>query len=252
MWVRRPRAQVIAEREEAIGSLSSQLDTMAQEHEATRIEGEERQRQAQAAHDAMAGTVDGLQRTIDRKRADLREMQARLVNAKNSYDSEVVRKQAEVSELEGSMRQLHTYTAKMSTFTQQVQEQIMQRERDMKTQLALMKNTIAFALYIDESLQVDLTDPYSTQLLASPVIVLPSGVTYSAETVAKLQSQAERRGQSARCPQTGEVISATVPNAVVESILSRYLFKQQITKDVMHALAEYQVRRRASGVGPVM
>ena len=29
----------------------------------------------------------------------------------------------------------------------------------MKTQLALMKNTIAFVLYVDETLQVDLTDP---------------------------------------------------------------------------------------------
>ena len=42
----------------------------------------------------------------------------------------------------------------MSTFAGQVQEQIQRREADMKLQLGLMKNTVAFALYIDETLQV--------------------------------------------------------------------------------------------------
>ena len=40
---------------------------------------------------------------------DLKTMQQRLINAKSSYDTEVVRKQAEVSELEASMQQLRNY-----------------------------------------------------------------------------------------------------------------------------------------------
>ena len=57
----------------------------------------------------------------------------------------------------------------------QVQEQIRQREVDMKTQLALMKNTIAFSLYIDETLQIDLTDPQTTSLMQA---ITPSGHYY--------------------------------------------------------------------------
>ena len=33
---------------------------------------------------------------------------------------------------------------------------------------------VAFALYIDETLQVDLTDPHTTTILAAPVTVYPS------------------------------------------------------------------------------
>ena len=58
-----------------------------------------------------------------------RRMQTRLVSAKSSFDTEVVRKQAEVSELEGSMRQLKDYTDRMQHFTTQVQGQIMTREQ---------------------------------------------------------------------------------------------------------------------------
>ena len=90
------------------------------------------------------------------------------------------------------LQQLHDYTTKMSRFTTQVQEQIRKREADMKVQLGLMKNTIAFALYIDESLTIDLTDPHTTKLLSSPLIAYPSGVTYSAATCSPGRSPGRR------------------------------------------------------------
>ena len=43
----------------------------------------------------------------------------------------------------------------------------------MKTQLALMKNTIAFSLYIDETLQIDLTDPQTTSLMQAITPSIP-------------------------------------------------------------------------------
>ena len=235
----------IAERDTTITTLSEQIVRLKEQQQQMQLEMEQRMRQANAAQAELESTVEGLQKTIGKKKADLKEMQQRLVNVKNTYDTEVIRKQAEVSELEGSMRQLQRYTQQMSSFTSQVQGQIMTREQDMKVQLGLMKNTIAFALYIDETLQVDLTDPHSTTLLTRPVTVFPSGVTYSSETVEKLQEEAKRRGTVAKCPQTGEEITGTAPNHVVESVLSRYLFKQQITKDVMHALNEYQTKTPA-------
>ena len=56
----------------------------------------------------------------------------------------------------------------------------------MRTQLALLKHTIAFALYIDETLAIDLTDPHAMTILTQPVTVYPSGVSYSLATVKKL------------------------------------------------------------------
>ena len=44
-------------------------------------------------------------------------------------------------------------------FTTQVQEQIRKREADMKLQLGLMKNTIAFALYVDETYILQVAPP---------------------------------------------------------------------------------------------
>ena len=98
-----------------------------------------------------------------------------------------------LGKVEANLKQVQSYTGRMAEFTQQVQGQIMKREQDMKTQLALMKNTIAFALYIDETLQVDLTDPYTTTLLVKPVEVYPSGVTYSLETVEKREEHLSRK-----------------------------------------------------------
>ena len=239
------REATIAEREESIAQLSGQLEEMTATNEQMKLDMAERERAAMQAKSQMDETIAQMGRMIEKKKADLKTMQGRLVNAKSSYDQEVIRKQAEVSELEGSVKQLNNYTSKMADFTKQVQSQIMTRESDMKTQLALMKNTIAFALYIDETLQVDLTDPYTTTLLVNPVQVFPSGVTYSNETVEKIHKEAKRKGKPPTCPQTGEEITHHAPNLVVESILARFLFKQQITKDVMHSLQEYQTKTPA-------
>ena len=232
----------IAEREAMIGQLSNQLTEITEGAERMKQEMLEKEKAANLAKSQMDETIAQMARMIEKKKGDLKTMQSRLVNAKSSFDQEVIRKQAEVSELEASMKQLNNYTSKMSEYTKQVQSQIMTREQDMKTQLALMKNTIAFALYIDETLQVDLTDPYTTTLLVKPVEVYPSGVTYSQGTLEKLQSEAKRKGVPCVCPQSGEEITHWAPNLVVESILARYLFKQQITKDVMHSLQEFQTK----------
>ena len=183
------------------------MQDMAEKLEAERKEMALRQKQADEAKAEMEGMITRLQSVIDKKRSDLKEMQKRIVSAKSSFDSEVLRKQSEVAELEASMKTMQDYTHRMGEMTKQVQGQIMQREADMKTQLALMKNTIAFALYIDETLQVDLTDPYSTQLLTNPVTVHPSGVTYSKESMDEIEADAKRKGLAKPiCPQTGEVI----------------------------------------------
>ena len=110
----------------------------------------------------------------------------------------------------------------------------------MRTQLALMKNTIAFALYIDETLAVDLTDPQTTQMLVRPVVCLPSGVSYSATTYAQLEAEARLENRRPICPQSGLPIHGTIENKALDSILSRYMFKQQITKDVVSSLREFQ------------
>lgn len=232
--------RTISEREADIAALSAQLAEAKQQQVDTVRQAEERQAIMADASAALERTIDGLKGTIEKKKDDLRTMQGRLRTAKSSYDDEVFRKQEEVSELELQLRQLHTHTSKMYGFTEQVQAQIVARESDMKAQLGLMKNTVAFSLYIDETLQVDLTCPTLMNLLAAPVIVYPSGVTYSGAALERIHEDAAKRGQPPKCPQTGEVITHSVANRVVESILSRYLFKQQITKDVMVALADFQ------------
>jgi len=235
----------IVERDASIEQLQKNLKRINEAQEALQQEMAQRTAQANAIQKELERNIESLEKTIAKKKADLKEMQQRLVSAKSSFDTEVVRKQSEVTELEASMRQLQDYTKRMHTFTTQVQGQIMTREQDMKVQLGLMKNTIAFALYIDETLTVDLTDPHDTQLLQKPMTVYPSGVTYSSATIEKIQEAAAKDGVPPRCPQTGEEIAYVAPNHVVESILSRYLFKQQITKDVMFALNEYQTKTPA-------
>lgn len=112
---------------------------------------------------------------------------------------------------------------------------------------------VAFALYIDETLQVDLTDPHTTTILAEPVTVYPScahfelsteasilsatrmiqrdkthchalvclwtwyrGITYSASTVEKLQKEAEAKGVVALCPTTYASPSPSLHGAICE------------------------------------
>ena len=233
--------KTIEEKDMAISQLSGKITDIKSQMTDAQREAEERTASMAAANEQMEQTVATLNATVTKKKEDLVSMQSRIVTAKSSYDHEMVRKQGEVHELEAALQQLHDYTAKMSRFTTQVQEQIRKREADMKLQLGLMKNTIAFALYIDESLTIDLTDPHTTKLLSSPLIAYPSGVTYSAATIEELQKDAESRGEShALCPQTQLPIERTVENQVVETILSRYLFKQQLTQDVLTTLRDFQ------------
>ena len=232
---------MIAERDATIEGLESTITTMAEKAVTLQQEMAERKAAMEALQGELQSTIDQLGQQLEKKKQDLSTMQSRLVSAKETFDTEVVKKQKEISDLEGSLHQLEGYTGKMHGYVGQIQDQIRQREVDMKTQLALMKNTIAFALYIDETLQVDLTDPHSTDIMQRPMVVLPSGVTYSAETIEQIQFKATQSGQRPLCPQTGKVIEGVVPNVALESILARFLFKQQITQDVMKALHTFQL-----------
>ncbi|KAL1528257.1 hypothetical protein AB1Y20_009615 [Prymnesium parvum] len=233
--------RTIAERDDTIASLEATIRGMADRAAEMQQQLAERQAAMEALQAELEATIAELQRHLDKKKADLSMMQNRLATAKETFDAEVAKKQNEVTDLEASLRDLEGYTNKMNGFVGQIQEQIKKREVDMKTQLALMKNTIAFALYIDETLQIDLTDPSSTQIFQRPVVVLPSGLTYSAATIERVKAEAEAQGTPPLCPQTGQEIIATVSNVTVDSILSRYQFKQQITRDVMEALHTFQL-----------
>ena len=232
--------EALAERDAAVSKQQALLDDARSRQQALEAERASAQERSEAAQAEMREAMRQLEGTLERKRADLRTMQQRLVTAKSSYEAEVVRKQEDVAELESALGQLQGHTVKMSTYASQVQAQIMRREADMKVQLGLMKNTVAFAMYIDETLQVDLTDPHSTALLANPVVVTPSGVTYSQETVEGLLEAARAAGTAPICPVSGLEICSYTPNLVVASILARYMFKQQVTGDVMVTLKDYQ------------
>lgn len=103
----------LAAQEEATRNRDAQLEAMAKEaaEEKARqaeaaAEAERRRQEAEADKKQMEGVIASLEKTLDRKKADLLTMQKRLVTAKSTYDGEVERKQLEVSELESSLNQL--------------------------------------------------------------------------------------------------------------------------------------------------
>lgn len=232
--------QEIRKRDVRIEELLKEIEALKARNAKAAEEEAERQRQQETNRREMEAVIDGLKHQLERKRADLLAMQKRLVSAKTAYDEEVVRKQREVTEMEGSLSALQGHTAKMANFASQIQGEILKRETDMKVQLGLMKNTIAFALFIDEALQIDLTDPQTTKLFVNPVVVSPSGVTYSRETLDELVREANAKGVPPVCPVSGKEVISFAENQVVNSILSRYVFKQQVTNDVMVALHDFQ------------
>jgi len=181
------------------------------------------------AESAMEEQLAEMRAQLDAKRRELEKSTRALHTAQAGYDEEIERKGEEVRELEASVGKLHAFTNQTKSFVSQVQAQIAKREADMRTQLQLMKNTMAFSLYIDESLTIDVTDVRTTELMVKPVVVHPSGCSYSAATVEAIQAEAAANGTEPLCPQTGDVITGVVPNLALESILARYLFKQQVT-----------------------
>lgn len=244
---------IIAEKEAAAARANESMEAKQQEVSNLMVElgkaGEvaaELQRKVDAAADelrsaesAMEEQLRVLRLQLEEKRAELERSTMALHSAQAGYDDEIERKGAEVKELEASVSKLQAFTNQTKSFVGQVQEQIAKREADMRTQLQLMKNTMAFSLYIDESLAIDVTDARTTELMVRPVVVLPSGCSYSASTVEEIQAEAKANGTEPLCPQTGEVIKEVVPNVALESILARYLFKQQVTKDVLASLKEF-------------
>lgn len=180
------------------------------------------------AESAMEDRLTEMRAQLHAKRRELEKSTRALRTAQAGYDEEIERKGQEVRELEASVGKLQAFTNQTKSFVGHVQAQIAKRETDMRTQLQLMKNTMAFSLYIDESLSIDVTDARTTELMVKPVVVQPSGCSYSASTVEAIKAEAAANGTEPRCPQTGAVITGVVPNLALESILARYLFKQQV------------------------
>ena len=232
-------------KESEMEDLGARLAAMADKESELQETISKRRAAMAEAEGVMQDKMGQLSRQLFTKKHELDEMKGRMRGAKSQYDGEMLRKHQEITELEGSMGMLQDYNTRMRTMIAQVQTQIRQRETDMRTQLALLKHTIAFALYIDETLAIDLTDPHTMVILAHPVTVMPSGVTYSATTVDKLVADAKKLNKQPLCPQSSQPITGQVPNTAMASILSRYLFKQQVTKDVLEALREFT---RASGM----
>ena len=116
--------KTIEEKDMAISQLSGKITDIKSQMTDAQREAEERTASMAAANEQMEQTVATLNATVTKKKEDLVSMQSRIVTAKSSYDHEMVRKQGEVHELEAALQQLHDYTAKMSRFTTQVQEQI--------------------------------------------------------------------------------------------------------------------------------
>jgi hypothetical protein len=181
-----------------------------------------------------------LQGELERASEDLSMMQARLQAIKVSYAKEAAIKEGEVAELGEAFDELDVRNRTMRSYVGMVSGQVSQREADMRTQLGLLKNAIAFALYVDETLVIDLHDPDTTTLMELPWVV-STGVSYSKATLDRLLLDAETRGEPPICPQTKLPIEgAGCPNVALLSILSRFVFKQKVTNDVVHALRDFE------------
>ena len=123
-----------------------------------------------------------MQARVDVRAAERDEMAARVKRAKESYEAEALRKQHELHDVEATLARLGEQNHNLTSCVGQVREQISGREAAMRTQLGLLKNAIAFALYVDESLVVDLHDPDTTTLMEMPWVV-STGVSYSKATL---------------------------------------------------------------------
>jgi hypothetical protein len=210
---------------------------LASEHQDKMVRCEER------IADSERQKTDGLQRLqgeLERASEDFRMLQARLQAIKESYAKQSALKEGEVAELGEAFDELLVRNRTMRSYVSMVSGQVSQREADMRTQLGLLKNAIAFALYVDESLVVDLHDPDTTTLMEMPWVV-STGVSYSKATLDKLLDAAEARGARPICPQTKQPIEgAGCPNVALQTILSRFVFKQQVSNDVVHALRDFE------------
>ena len=230
----------IEEKQAQVQQLTQQVGTMATQEAQRASELEGMVRRKETAEQRMKDVVLALQQQLEERSGDLQQMQARLQAVKASYHEESVRKAGEVEELGASLEPLLSSNKMMGGLVGQVKEQVARREADMRTQLALLKNCIAFALYVDETLLVDMSDPKTFELMSDPRVAYPSGVSYSKASIDALHSEAGKAGRRAVCPQSGMGIEATVPNLMLDQILGRFLFKQQVTDDVIKSLREFQ------------
>ena len=68
-----------------------------------------------------------------------------------SYETEALRKQHELHDVEATLARLGEQNHNLTSCVGQVREQISGREAAMRTQLGLLKNATAFALYVDDA-----------------------------------------------------------------------------------------------------
>ena len=92
-----------------------------------------------------------MQARVDVRAAERDEMAARVKRAKESYEAEALRKQHELHDVEATLARLGEQNHNLTSCVGQVREQISGREAAMRTQLGLLKNATAFALYVDDA-----------------------------------------------------------------------------------------------------
>ena len=194
---------------------------------------------AAAAEACTVEAIGEMQARVDTRTGERDEMTSRVQRAKESYETEALRKQDELHDVEEVLARLGKQNHELTSCVGQVREQISGREAAMRTQLGLLKNATAFALYVDDALLGDLTDPSTQQLFEKPVVVRPSGVSYSRATVEHIIAHARALDRPPLCPQSGLVIEGFAPNTALETILSRHTFKSQGTRDVLEALKQF-------------
>ena len=92
-----------------------------------------------------------MQARVDVRAAERDEIAARVKRAKESYEAEALRKQHELHDVEATLARLGEQNHNLTSCVGQVREQISGREAAMRTQLGLLKNATAFALYVDDA-----------------------------------------------------------------------------------------------------
>ena len=106
---------------------------------------------AAAAEASAREALGEMQARVDVRAAERDEMAARVKRAKESYEAEALRKQHELHDVEATLARLGEQNHNLTSCVGQVREQISGREAAMRTQLGLLKNATAFALYVDDA-----------------------------------------------------------------------------------------------------
>ena len=110
---------------------------------------------ADAAEACAVEAIGEMQARVDTRTGERDEMTSRVQRAKESYEAEALRKQHELHDVEAVLARLGEQNHALTSGIGQVREQISGREAAMRTQLGLLKNATAFALFVDDALLGD-------------------------------------------------------------------------------------------------